>query len=308
MVVMRLASFAACAAVAPLIIAANQPERLQPSSPWVVDYGDESCHLIRSFGEGDSTTTFMFESDSPGDVDMLLIGKPLATTQDEVSLRFLPVEQQPQKGRFVTSKDKGEPGLLLSHVWLLPEQEVAKLEAQMRERVAHPNTRPPATDLAEQRERQNNRQEFAAKVTEVEIDTRRDRPVILETGSLGEAVKAFDKCGRDSLRDWGVDPDLQDKVVRPVWLENAGKLINPEEYPRQMLDEGQQSEVKARVLVDASGRVTKCTSLSHFKLPEFNKLVCDKITERARFAPAELADGTKVPSYDTLHINFRIAQ
>ena len=73
-----------------------------------------------------------------------------------------------------------------------------------------------------------------------------------------------------------------------------------------MLMSGQESEVRVRVLVDASGKVTKCTSLSHYDAPEFNRIVCDKLTKRARFEPAELADGTKVPSYDTTRIVFRI--
>lgn len=302
---MRLGSFLACAAAAPMLVAATQPTRLQPSTPWVVDYAENSCRLIREFGTGDSKTLLMLESDAPDDVDMVLIGKPLASSQDEVPVRFLPVGDDPQKGRVVTSS--GKPALLFSHVWLLPKQEAAKLDAEIADGEAHPNVRPAATDLAEERQREAQRQQFAAQANELEIDARRSRPVILETGSMGAPIKKFDECSRESLRDWGVDPDLQDKIVRPVWLQNTGKLISPEEYPAKMLDQGQQSEVKVRVLVDASGRVTKCTSLSHFKLPEFNKLVCDKITERARFAPAELADGTKVPSYDTLHINFRIA-
>ena len=302
---MRLSSFLAYAAAAPMLIAASEPTRLQPSTPWVVDYAENSCRLIREFGTGESKTLLMLESDAPDDVDMVLIGKPLASSQDEVPVRFLPIGDEPQKGRAVTSS--GKPALLFSHVSLLPKQEAAKLDAEIADRVAHPNVRPAPTDLAAKRQREAQRHQFAAQANELEIDARRSRPVILETGSMGEPIKKFDECGRESLRDWGVDPDLQDKVVRPVWLENTGKLISSEDYPTKMLDEGQQSEVKVRVLVDASGRVTKCTSLSHFKLPEFNLLVCDKITQRARFAPAELADGTKVPSYDTLHINFRIA-
>jgi hypothetical protein len=66
--------------------------------------------------------------------------------------------------------------------------------------------------------------------------------------------------------------------------------------------------VKIRVLVDATGRVTKCTSISHFKEPEFNKITCDRFTARARFQPAELADGTKVPSYYVNKVVFRIAR
>jgi protein TonB len=74
-----------------------------------------------------------------------------------------------------------------------------------------------------------------------------------------------------------------------------------------MLVLSRESVVKVRVLVDATGHVTKCTSLSHFNAPEFNKITCEKFSARARFEPAELADGTKVPSYYVNKVHFRIA-
>jgi TonB family protein len=74
-----------------------------------------------------------------------------------------------------------------------------------------------------------------------------------------------------------------------------------------MIMRGEESDVKVRLLVDASGKVTKCTSLSHFKEPEFGQIVCAAITKRAKLEPAELADGTKVPSYYTTRIDFRMA-
>jgi protein TonB len=64
--------------------------------------------------------------------------------------------------------------------------------------------------------------------------------------------------------------------------------------------------VSVRLLVDASGKVTNCTSLSHFDAPEFNKVVCEKFKARARFEPAELADGTKVPSYYVNRVIFKM--
>jgi hypothetical protein len=304
---MRLGLVLPCAVIAPFVVAASQPVRLQPSSPWVVDYGEQSCRLLRKFGAGDTETILVFESEAPEEMDMLLIGKPLRTGEEEVPARFLPVQEKPIKGRPVTSDEKGQPGILYGHIQLLPDEEAAKLEARMAGRRANQLVPPPKVDPGEELERRSARQAFAAKATALEIDGRRSKPVILETGSIGDAVKTFDKCVRDSLRDWGVDPDLEDKIARPVWLKNRDTLIRADDYPRAMLFAGQQSEVKVRVLVDASGRVTKCTSLSHFKLPEFTKLVCDKITRNGSFEPAELTDGTKVPSYYTVHINFRIA-
>jgi hypothetical protein len=288
-----------------MLIGAGAPARLQPSSQWIVDYADNSCRMVRSFGEGDSKVIMLLESASPGDVDLVLTGKPLKSEREEIVLKFLPHQEPTSKGRPVTAK--GQPGILFSNLELLPPDEAAKMAAARAERIAKPNVRPPATDLADRLERRSKEAEFAETATEMELGTRPGRPVILETGELGKPMKAFDQCSRDSLRDWGVDPDLEDKIVRPVWLANNGRWISGDDYPAKMLDEGQQSEVKVRLLVDAAGRVTKCTSLSHFRLPEFNKLVCDKITSNAKFAPAELADGTKVPSYYTVHIVFRIA-
>lgn len=62
------------------------------------------------------------------------------------------------------------------------------------------------------------------------------------------------------------------------------------------------------MLVDATGRVTKCTALSHFTEAEFNEITCGIVARRASFAPAELADGTKVPSYYVNRVIFRIAR
>ena len=176
-----------------------------------------------------------------------------------------------------------------------------------KERTAHPGIRPPAVSLAEQAARKAQRQAFATNTTAIEIEARIGRPVILETGSLGEPIKMFDQCSRDSLRDWGVDPDVEDKIVRGVWAPRPWAWFSSDDYPREMLMRFQESIVKVRLLVDATGRVTRCTSLSHFKEVAFNKITCDKFMARAHFEPAELADGTNVPSYYVNKINFKIA-
>lgn len=302
---MRLGRFVACVAAAPLLMGAGAPVRLQPSSQWIVDYAENSCRMVRSFGEGDSKVIMLLESASPDDMDLVLTGKPLKSEREEIALKFLPHQEPTSKGRAVTAR--GEPAVLFSNIELVPADEAAKREVALAEQRAKPNERPRATDLADQMNRRAKSREFAETASQMEIDTRPGKPVVLETGSLGSPIKAFDQCSRDSLRDWGVDPELEDKIVKPVWLANNGRWISADDYPAKMLDEGQQSEVKVRLLVDATGRVTKCTSLSHFRLPEFNKLVCDRITSKAKFAPAELTDGTKVPSYYTVHIVFRIA-
>jgi outer membrane biosynthesis protein TonB len=193
-------------------------------------------------------------------------------------------------------------------VSLLSDDALAAQEKRQADRKAHPEIRPPAVSLAEQAVRRAERQLFAANTTAIQVYPHPNHSVILDTGSLGEAIKEFDQCSRDSLRDWGVDPDVEDKIVRPVWAPNPAAWFSPKDYPRNMLLNRKESVVKVRVLVDATGHVTKCTSLSHFNEPDFNKITCDRFTQRARFEPAELADGTKVPSYYVNNVVFRLAQ
>jgi hypothetical protein len=303
---MRLRFIIAIAAVAPLLISASEPVRLQPSSQWVLDYAENSCRLIRTFGEGNSIVKLALESEAPGEMDMLAIGKPLDGYTEKVPAKFLPTQGKPMDGR-VAKAETGDPAILWSTVFLLPVDLTAAMMRRWDERKANRGVRPPPFSLAEQAVVKSQRQSFALATDELEIEARRGHPVILETGSLGEAIKMFDECSRDSLRDWGVDPDLEDKITRPVWAADPSRWFSASDYPPDMVVRGEESEVKVRLLVDASGRTTKCTSLSHFKEAEFNKIACDKFMKRAKFEPAELADGTKVPSYYVNRVVFRMA-
>jgi len=304
---MRFRSRVLCVTAAPLLIGAVQPERLQPSSPWDVDYAANSCRLIRTFGEGKAETKLVFESPAPHVMDMLVVGKPLDTYDEQVPARFLPVGGKPFDGTVAQTVTKGDPAILWSNFPMLPPDAIAKAEQMSSKLSRDPHVRPPAISLADKAYLREAHEQFDAETTELEIDTHKNHPVILETGSLGPPMAALEKCNRDSLKDWGVDPDLEDKIVRPVWAINPTQWLFESDYPRDMLLQGKESDVTVRLLVDASGKVTKCTSLSHFDAPEFNAISCDEITKRARFEPAELADGTKVPSYYTRRINFRIA-
>ncbi|MBA3669839.1 MAG: energy transducer TonB [Sphingomonas sp.] len=301
---MRIA-FTGWALLAPFIISATEPVVLQPSGRWVLDYAANSCRLSRVFGTGASETVLQWESTAPGQASMLAIGKPMRTFSEKVPARFLPVDHKPFDGTPETATNK-LPGILWSSAPMLPEHLIERLERQEKQRSSMPSRRPPPIVLKESDEIRAARQAFAAAAHQLQISVRRSRPVILNTGSLGDPIKAFDRCSRDSLRDWGVDPDLEDKIVRPAFPIGVNNWFDDNDYPAAMLVRGAESDVRVRLLVDASGNVTKCTSLTVFDQPSFAKVVCDKISSRARFEPAELADGTKVPSYYINLIVFRI--
>jgi hypothetical protein len=302
----RLCSTIVCAAIAPMLIAAAEPVRLQPSSDWAIDHDENSCRLTRTFGEGKTHTVLQLVAEAPGEIEMLAAGKPLESYTDSVGSRLLPLSARTFYGERVASATNRDPAILWSTVPMLPDDVQAKLRKQSLE--SNPYARPRPQTLAELASYRSQRLEFAAKVTELEIQTRRDRPVILELGSLGDPIKMLDTCIRAAFKNWGVDSDLEDKIVRRPWARDPGRWFSSSDYPQHLILLGVEAEVTVRLLVDASGNVTKCTSLSHFNAPEFNKITCDSIMRRAHLEPAELADGTKVPSYYTKRIAFRIGQ
>jgi TonB family protein len=305
---MRANSTIAILATMPLLGAASpQPMRLQPSSVWVLDYAENSCRLSRAFGTDADKTILEFETTAPGQLSILAEGRPLETSREEVPAKFLPVQDETFNGEpKVTVTNK--PVVLWSGVDLLPAVFIERDKYKQEQRKAHPRDRPPAIDLEERDAERAARQAFASAATELEIETRRSRPVILETGSLGAAIKMFDKCSRDSLRDWGVDPDLDDKIVRRVWAPDVSGWFSPADYPSPMQAQGKESEVRVRLLVDVAGKISKCTSLSHYDEPDFNRAVCETFMKRGKFQPAELADGTKVPSYYINRVVFNLAR
>lgn len=307
---MRIKSIVAVIAATPMILAAAEPMRIPPSSPWVVDYADDSCRLIRTFGEGKTETKLILESSAPGEMDMLAIGKPLRTYLTAVPARFVPVGGKTFDGRVVESATNHDPAILWSStIRMLPDGAYESYQEEFGYPPKYdPAVRPPPLNLSKRDAYGMQRNQFAAGITGLEVQIRPGRSVILDTGSLGKAIEIFDKCGQDSMHDWGVDTDIEDKIVRPVWALNRGKWLSAADYPPAMIDQGKESEVTVRLLIDASGAVTKCTSLSHFAEVEFNRITCEGIQKHARFAPAELADGTKVPSFTTTRVNYRIAQ
>lgn len=308
---MRKSQFLVCAAAAPLLISAAEPVRLPPASKWVLEYADESCRLSRAFGDSADRTLLVFESDAPGRLSMLAVGKPLKSSPNasEASAVFLPGERSKSVGRPSVTAAARTPAVLWHDVYFsdaVDEDNPASEAFKAAREAARRGERPPPVDAAKRAANRASRNAFAASVTAIPIEARRNRPVVLETGSMGEAIKMLDQCSRDQLRGWGIDPEIDEKIVRRVWAPDASRWFSANSYPMAGLMNGHESVVGARLLVDAAGKVTKCTSLSPIKAPEFEKAVCETFLRRAQFHPAELADGTRVPSYYVVTTRFQL--
>ena len=69
----------ASAVLASAASAKDEPQVLQPSSKWNLDYAERNCRLLRTFGEGDDKVVLIMDQIRPGDTfSMTVAESPMA--------------------------------------------------------------------------------------------------------------------------------------------------------------------------------------------------------------------------------------
>jgi protein TonB len=71
-------------------------------------------------------------------------------------------------------------------------------------------------------------------------------------------------------------------------------LFSSDDYPADAQQNGEEGSVRARLTVDARGRVAKCTIIRSSGHVSLDKATCDVLRDRARFSPARDANGKAV--------------
>jgi hypothetical protein len=283
-------------------VSARAPIVLAPLKTWNLHYADNSCKLIRPFGDPARPTVLVLQRLAPdSSMSMLVYGGGLRARGDDRDARaaFLPfANQQFERGAVAKVVENKDSAILWSEVGLVPDKEEDARSSSSKER--------PIVDLAERAARRAEETTRAGQVTALEISEPGGRKVVLQTGPLGRALGMMRECAREQLSYWGLDPATQDKIVRPAQSQGSlARLFKSRDYPASAFATGKQAIISARLIVGADGSVTRCTSLTDFRAPEFEEVVCENLN-KARFAPAELADGTKVPTYAVVNVRFEM--
>lgn len=315
----------------PLLLAAAPPP-LEPSSKWAIDYGAQRCTLFRKFGEGRSSVTLRFEQTAPLDtISVLMTGGALRAGNGRRDNR---IEFQPLGGAFihdgqsvVTAEGKQEAvywggGLSRGKWGLISDEEALRLAHTLppgqfagRHIPGH-DPRPikweerdwSVEDAATRELQYRAFDERAARIATVALNPGKRGSVVLRTGSLTGPLKALEKCALDSLKDWGIDPAVDETIVeraRPV--NDTSKLLTSADYPPQALSAGKESRLDVWLNLDSNGRVASCRVISTFASPEINDRMCKLVQRRQTFVPAKTADGVAVASYYVQSFSFRLA-
>lgn len=278
----------------------DEPLRLAPSSPWHVNYAEDSCRLARRFGEGDGAVLLALDRYHPGDAfRLLLAGAPLegARSTREARLRFGPAEGE-QELDYFKGELGGQPALIFrTRMRIAPFGEAEEALRKRLERARQPHRFDPAKlDPAR-----------AEAVRYFSIDASGLPPIVLETGSLGEPFLALQRCNEELLTHWGIDVEKHRSLSREVApAGNPARWLSTADYPGGPMRRGEQAIVNFRLIVDREGRVEECHIQQATQGDAFERAVCEAVVKRARFEPALDAEGNPIRSYYVNSVTFQM--
>lgn len=271
---------------APAMAQVEGAVRLEPVTPWGLEYADDSCRLFRTFGEGDQQVILGISAFEPGGMTFIsAVGglTRLARRVETVKLSLDTVEDY--HVRYLQADFDGTPGLLIGNAITfgpLPDGALRDMrQGRPVERLSLP--------------------EVEQQVRWIGFIDGLESEFIAATGSMQEPLAALEECTRELVTHWDIDHEAHDTLARVAmpasppytWLELR-------DLPRAMR---QDMLIHYRLIVDAAGEVADCHIADTDPKSEFAQAACAALLEKARFRPAQGRDGQPVRSYFTTWAN-----
>ena len=244
----------------------------KPTSPWAIEYADESCRLIRNFGEGGQKITLAFERFMPGlDVRLGVAGvKRSFAHTDEAIFKYEPQGSEQKSALYVTELADGRDSILLRSAPFIAQPENKHSTDKQRNRFL------------------GSEQELAAAshIDRIAFTGGVAGKPVVELGPMVEPLKALQSCTLDLMKHWQIDERkllTMSRQAEPV--NSPGTWVTTEDYPAEMLRERRSGVVSFRLIVDEQGMVASCHTDIQPSGP-FDTATCAALTKHARFKPA----------------------
>ena len=249
---------------------------LEPQGPWKVDYADDECRLIRTFGLGDQQIVLRLARGSGlQQFDMVIAGSSIPKLPKQVNVTLNLVGQ----GK---------------------EQQFSGYSMQI------PN-RPERFLLWYDGESQ-----LLGDFTDNQVITVKAGPefsVSLHLASGRSAIQALDTCHADLLSSWGLDvASLKAAKTPPRPLGYPGNWATTADYPAESLRKAQTGIVRFLLVVGPDGKPQKCTIARSSGIPVLDTTTCQLMMRRAKFKPAGDANGQPIASYYLSRVRWLIPE
>lgn len=247
---------------------------LEPSSPWKVDYADEECRLLRTFGVGEAAVTMRLARGSGlQSFDMVIAGTNIPRLGDDIKVT-LKLEPQGTEGRF-EGYSMGVPDR--------PEKFIRWYDGN-----------PLILDSI------TNRQA-------VRLIAGNKLDIVMLWSDGKAALRALQTCHDDLLRGWGAELDaIRASKVPPEPIGSPGRWVANDDYPRPEMVREIAGNVTFQLKVDAAGAVESCSILHSSNVATLDQLTCKLMMQLAKFKPARDANDRPMASFYINRVRWQI--
>lgn len=272
-------------ASAPAATIQSSESILTPSGPWQVDYADDSCHLRRDFGAGQSAVTLdVSKASGPDRLDIVLAGAGIPKLPQRLSLGIQPTPQG--RTQFIDAVSMAVPKR--------PARFIQGYDVHSEQ----------FTDLGADEQ--------------VRFIYGKAGGFNLHVAGGKAAFAALQTCYENLLHSWNVDPSrlVQDHPTQsadPSVTGNPGLVVAQlangaeqriaegtwvswKDYPTAALRAEISGTVVMALDVNAAGRVDNCRVVVSSKFEPLDKTSCEVLASRARYPAQQRPDGTGLPS------------
>jgi hypothetical protein len=257
-----------------------------PTDPWAMDHANDGCRLTRNFSDGRSQLTLAFERFTlEPTLRLRLTTNALRPFPPKGAAEFQYDDAMPRTSELLTAVlIHGGATFRLPAASLIPSEDLQRASPTAALKSALPDLLKSETEIAEH-------------VSAITISKGFQKTIVIDLGSMVQPVKAMQQCANDLVAGWGVDISRLLTQSRPATPANeVFNWVTPDDYPANMAMFGFGGLVRARLIVDADGTISKCM-VDTTKQGQLQQLVCDNLLKRAKFTAALDADGKPFRSY-----------
>jgi hypothetical protein len=266
------------------LAADDSPLRLEPASPWAIDYGEESCALRRTFAVGASSADLEIMQQAPGGYFRVTVTtETFGLANSEAQVRFEPDNREQVPSYLVSRRDGARAS-------------IAFTDSLKKNMMGQPQGYLNWNDL--------ERDQRESAIISLSIEGGFDRDLTLATGEMHVPMEALRTCMVDLYASWGVDLEALETRSTGARAQNGAAIIHNVSrlIPRAFFSSDSEMPAIVRTVVGEDGRVKRCRV--HF--PEWDQplsdRLCDLVTREARYEPARDRRGHAIRSYDTILI------
>lgn len=253
--------------------AAQEPQSLNPTSPWNLRYEEDKCRLVRMFGENNQRVELIIDQRLAAPFfDVLLIGKPLENPRrDIIRLQFGPYEEAADRARLQgTIEDSDRAFVALFGV------ELGVPEAEYEDGAfVH-------SGIGEERR---------AKIEWLEVGLAWSQATRLDLDGFSEALSSLDDCSNDLVQHLGLDKEGQANIVEQPQILNIEKVAKAMQFPASFQRKGLDAKLHYLMTIAPTGKAVSCRLARSKRPAHVDDQACMTMMQVAKFEPGKDSEG-----------------